>query len=150
MTIQYLGSLLAASSLGKRQLKRDRSIPTTSSRFFRQVLAATCARTDIFMPFFGTATVSLSENEEFAKERMIRHVRNNGGFIEMERRFEATRALADSRKTERETLTPRGPDASGTWISGPCAFGHRRLSVILIRKTGHSPCLYTMMRIYTP
>lgn len=29
-----------------------------------------------------------------------------------------------------ETLTARGPDASGTWISGSCALGHRRLSVI--------------------
>lgn len=29
-----------------------------------------------------------------------------------------------------ETLANRGPDAAGTWISGPCAFGHRRLSVI--------------------
>ncbi|OKP98210.1 asparagine synthase (glutamine-hydrolyzing) [Paenibacillus sp. P46E] len=29
-----------------------------------------------------------------------------------------------------ETLENRGPDAAGTWISGPCALGHRRLSVI--------------------
>ncbi|ASA23836.1 asparagine synthase (glutamine-hydrolyzing) [Paenibacillus donghaensis] len=29
-----------------------------------------------------------------------------------------------------ETLANRGPDAAGTWISGPIAFGHRRLSVI--------------------
>lgn len=29
-----------------------------------------------------------------------------------------------------ETLSARGPDAKGTWISGPCALGHRRLSVI--------------------
>ncbi|GIO58013.1 asparagine synthase (glutamine-hydrolyzing) [Paenibacillus cineris] len=29
-----------------------------------------------------------------------------------------------------ETMSDRGPDASGTWISNPCAFGHRRLSVI--------------------
>lgn len=28
------------------------------------------------------------------------------------------------------TLTARGPDAKGTWISGSCALGHRRLSVI--------------------
>jgi asparagine synthase (glutamine-hydrolysing) len=27
-------------------------------------------------------------------------------------------------------LAPRGPDASGTWIQLPCAFGHRRLSVM--------------------
>ncbi len=29
-----------------------------------------------------------------------------------------------------ESLIARGPDASGTWISGHCALGHRRLSVI--------------------
>lgn len=29
-----------------------------------------------------------------------------------------------------ETLTPRGPDASGTWLSVHCALGHRRLAVI--------------------
>ncbi|RXZ84633.1 asparagine synthase (glutamine-hydrolyzing) [Paenibacillaceae bacterium] len=29
-----------------------------------------------------------------------------------------------------ETLAPRGPDASGTWITTHCALGHRRLSVI--------------------
>lgn len=29
-----------------------------------------------------------------------------------------------------ETLTARGPDASGTWITAHCAFGHRRLSII--------------------
>jgi len=29
-----------------------------------------------------------------------------------------------------ETLELRGPDASGTWLSRHCAFGHRRLSVI--------------------
>lgn len=29
-----------------------------------------------------------------------------------------------------ETLSARGPDAKGTWISGPCALGHCRLSVI--------------------
>ncbi|WP_018752305.1 asparagine synthase (glutamine-hydrolyzing) [Paenibacillus sanguinis] len=27
-------------------------------------------------------------------------------------------------------LEKRGPDAQGTWISGPCAFGHQRLSVM--------------------
>ncbi|CAM4360631.1 asparagine synthase (glutamine-hydrolyzing) [Paenibacillus tarimensis] len=29
-----------------------------------------------------------------------------------------------------DTLTARGPDASGTWITASCALGHRRLSVI--------------------
>ncbi|MGM1050235.1 MAG: asparagine synthase (glutamine-hydrolyzing) [Bacillota bacterium] len=29
-----------------------------------------------------------------------------------------------------DSIAHRGPDGSGTWISNPCAFGHRRLSVI--------------------
>ncbi len=29
-----------------------------------------------------------------------------------------------------QTLTPRGPDASGTWLTNHCALGHRRLSVM--------------------
>lgn len=29
-----------------------------------------------------------------------------------------------------DTLTPRGPDAAGTWLSVHCAFGHRRLAVM--------------------
>lgn len=29
-----------------------------------------------------------------------------------------------------ETMAKRGPDGHGTWISNPCAFGHRRLSVM--------------------
>ncbi|PYI52189.1 asparagine synthase (glutamine-hydrolyzing) [Paenibacillus flagellatus] len=29
-----------------------------------------------------------------------------------------------------ETMAPRGPDASGTWLSRHCALGHRRLSVM--------------------
>jgi asparagine synthase (glutamine-hydrolysing) len=32
--------------------------------------------------------------------------------------------------TMTETMTPRGPDAKGTWLSTHCALGHRRLSVI--------------------
>ncbi|MFD2612534.1 asparagine synthase (glutamine-hydrolyzing) [Paenibacillus gansuensis] len=47
-------------------------------------------------------------------------------------------------ETMTETLANRGPDASGTWISAHCAFGHRRLSVIdpengaqpMVRKVG--------------
>jgi asparagine synthase (glutamine-hydrolysing) len=42
-----------------------------------------------------------------------------------------------------ETLTSRGPDASGTWISSHCALGHRRLSVI-DPENGAQP----MQRIY--
>lgn len=50
-----------------------------------------------------------------------------------------------------ETLAPRGPDASGTWITAHCALGHRRLSVIdpengaqpMIRKLGDQ--IYTIV-----
>jgi asparagine synthase (glutamine-hydrolysing) len=37
---------------------------------------------------------------------------------------------ADTIEKMTETLALRGPDASGTWLSRHCAFGHRRLSVI--------------------
>ncbi|MCD9022751.1 asparagine synthase (glutamine-hydrolyzing) [Cohnella silvisoli] len=37
---------------------------------------------------------------------------------------------ADTIETMTETLELRGPDASGTWLSRHCAFGHRRLSVM--------------------
>lgn len=37
---------------------------------------------------------------------------------------------ADTIERMTETLELRGPDASGTWLSHHCAFGHRRLSVI--------------------
>jgi len=36
----------------------------------------------------------------------------------------------DSLEKMTETLAPRGPDASGTWLTARCALGHRRLSVI--------------------
>jgi asparagine synthase (glutamine-hydrolysing) len=32
-----------------------------------------------------------------------------------------------------QTMACRGPDASGTWIGGPAAMGHRRLAVIDLR-----------------
>ncbi|WEK55318.1 MAG: asparagine synthase (glutamine-hydrolyzing) [Candidatus Cohnella colombiensis] len=37
---------------------------------------------------------------------------------------------ADTIEKMTETLALRGPDASGTWLSRHCAFGHRRLSVM--------------------
>ncbi|MFD2329809.1 asparagine synthase (glutamine-hydrolyzing) [Cohnella sp. GCM10020058] len=37
---------------------------------------------------------------------------------------------ADVLERMTETLELRGPDASGTWLSRHCAFGHRRLSVM--------------------
>ncbi|WP_438444374.1 asparagine synthase (glutamine-hydrolyzing) [Gorillibacterium sp. sgz5001074] len=42
-----------------------------------------------------------------------------------------------------ETLAPRGPDASGTWINRHCALGHRRLSV-MDPENGAQP----MIRVY--
>lgn len=39
-----------------------------------------------------------------------------------------TQAVAIEKMTE--TLELRGPDATGTWLSRHCAFGHRRLSVM--------------------
>ncbi|MBP2000442.1 asparagine synthase (glutamine-hydrolyzing) [Paenibacillus shirakamiensis] len=49
------------------------------------------------------------------------------GFIEWNRDLTQD---SESLITMTETLSKRGPDARGTWISGPCAFGHRRLSVM--------------------
>jgi len=42
-----------------------------------------------------------------------------------------------------ETMSDRGPDASGTWISSHCALGHRRLSVI-DPENGAQPMLRTV------
>ena len=41
----------------------------------------------------------------------------------------------------RDSLTHRGPDDTGTWISnnGFIALGHRRLSFIDLSKNGHQP-----------
>ncbi|WP_334078228.1 asparagine synthase (glutamine-hydrolyzing) [Paenibacillus sanfengchensis] len=49
------------------------------------------------------------------------------GFIEWNRDLTADLDLVLSMTS---CLEARGPDAQGTWISGPCAFGHRRLSVM--------------------
>lgn len=49
------------------------------------------------------------------------------GFIEWNR--DLTKDL-DLVLSMTSCLENRGPDAQGTWISGPCAFGHRRLSVM--------------------
>jgi asparagine synthase (glutamine-hydrolysing) len=43
-----------------------------------------------------------------------------------------------------ETMACRGPDASGTWVDGPAALGHRRLAVIDI-EGGTQP-----MSVHTP
>ncbi|MEF2967983.1 asparagine synthase (glutamine-hydrolyzing) [Paenibacillus sp. M1] len=49
------------------------------------------------------------------------------GFIEWNRDLTTELDLVLSMTS---CLEKRGPDAQGTWISGPCAFGHRRLSVM--------------------
>lgn len=49
------------------------------------------------------------------------------GFIEWNRDLTKESELVLSMTS---CLEKRGPDAEGTWISGPCAFGHRRLSVM--------------------
>ena len=49
------------------------------------------------------------------------------GWIDYDRNLEADRSTVE-RMTE--TMSLRGPDAGGVWISGPAALGHRRLSVI--------------------
>lgn len=49
------------------------------------------------------------------------------GFIEWNR--DLTQEL-DLLLSMTSCLEQRGPDAQGTWISNPCAFGHRRLSVM--------------------
>src|SRR6185437_8552929 len=41
-------------------------------------------------------------------------------------------AMADS-------LSYRGPDDAGVWVSGPVGFGHRRLSIIDLSPLGHQP-----------
>jgi len=38
-------------------------------------------------------------------------------------------------------LVHRGPDASGFWRSGPCALGHRRLSIIDLSEDANQPML---------
>jgi asparagine synthase (glutamine-hydrolysing) len=49
------------------------------------------------------------------------------GWIDYDRNLEAERSTVE-RMTE--TMSLRGPDAGGVWISGHAAIGHRRLSVI--------------------
>ena len=80
----------------------------------------------IYLYHFGDVGLKDGTAYDKDKERMNRHVRNNR-FYTMERRFDAGFAFAGKMT---ESLAHRGPDGSGTWISNPCAFGHRRLSVI--------------------
>ncbi|MEW5423395.1 asparagine synthase (glutamine-hydrolyzing) [Amorphus sp. 3PC139-8] len=38
-----------------------------------------------------------------------------------------------------DTLTHRGPDAGGSWVDGPVALGHRRLSILDLSASGAQP-----------
>ena len=38
-----------------------------------------------------------------------------------------------------DAIRHRGPDAEGTWAEGPCALGHRRLSIIDLSPDGRQP-----------
>lgn len=38
-----------------------------------------------------------------------------------------------------QTLVHRGPDGEGSWVEGPVAFGHRRLSVVDLSEAGAQP-----------
>jgi len=38
-----------------------------------------------------------------------------------------------------DSLSYRGPDDAGVWVSGPVGFGHRRLSIIDLSPLGHQP-----------
>ena len=49
------------------------------------------------------------------------------GWISYQRDLSTERAAVDAMT---ETMSCRGPDDRGTWISGPAALGHRRLAII--------------------
>jgi asparagine synthase (glutamine-hydrolysing) len=49
------------------------------------------------------------------------------GWISFDRDMNAERATLEAMT---QTMACRGPDASGTWVDGPAALGHRRLAVI--------------------
>src|SRR5262252_9451421 len=51
------------------------------------------------------------------------------------------RAPASARLVERMTdaMTHRGPDDEGHFAEGPCALGHRRLSIIDLTSAAHQP-----------
>ena len=40
-----------------------------------------------------------------------------------------------------QALAHRGPDDEGSWVEGPIALGHRRLSIIDLSSAGHQPML---------
>lgn len=53
----------------------------------------------------------------------------------------AARADLDAVQRMCDAIRHRGPDAEGTWSEGPCALGHRRLSIIDLSPDGRQPLL---------
>jgi asparagine synthase (glutamine-hydrolysing) len=55
------------------------------------------------------------------------------------------RRVADPDETRRlveamrDAIAHRGPDDAGSWVAGPVAFGHRRLSIVDLSELGHQP-----------
>src|ERR1700712_1336074 len=49
------------------------------------------------------------------------------GWISFDRDLEREQGVVDAMT---ETMACRGPDASGTYVAGPAALGHRRLAII--------------------
>ncbi len=57
-------------------------------------------------------------------------------------------SLADQIAPMLEAQAHRGPDAWGTWIEGPCALGHRRLSIIDLSEGGRQPMATSDQRLH--
>lgn len=58
------------------------------------------------------------------------------GVLEADRSALASESLVRAVNTG---MTHRGPDAEGIWANGPCALGHRRLSIIDLSENGRQP-----------
>jgi asparagine synthase (glutamine-hydrolysing) len=52
------------------------------------------------------------------------------GWVEYDRNLEACR---DTVSAMVDTMSRRGPDAGGVWISGPAALGHRRYPSLTLK-----------------
>jgi asparagine synthase (glutamine-hydrolysing) len=59
-----------------------------------------------------------------------------GGFVDRDRQRPADEALL---RRMTDVIAHRGPDGSGTFVSGPVALGHRRLSIIDLSSNGAQP-----------
>lgn len=55
------------------------------------------------------------------------------GIIGIYQRKSASLLREEDFRRARDTISYRGPDESGEYISGPIALGHRRLSIIDLR-----------------